>query len=59
MQAPLGNLIRKMLSNEETSKQLMKHIIIGKRFTIDEPIEFDHKKIRVVRAGSITPDFKK
>jgi hypothetical protein len=53
MQAPLGNIVRKMLSDKNTSKQLMRHIISGKRNNIDEDILIDEKKFRVIRLASI------
>ena len=59
MQAPLGNLIRKMLLNEKASKQLMRHLIVGKRFNLNETIEFDEKKFKLIRVGSVMADAKK
>lgn len=59
MKAPLGNLIQKMLSNEDTAKQLMRHIIVGKRVNLDETIEFDERKFKLVRIGSISASHKK
>lgn len=54
MEAPLGNIVRKILSNEDASKKLMQHIILGERFEERvDVIHLEEKKIKVSRVASL------
>ena len=54
MEAPLGNIVRKILTNRDASKKLMQQIILGDRF--DESNDFinlDNRKIKIQRVTTI------
>lgn len=55
MQAPLGNIVRKILTNEDASKKLMQQIILGERFSSgkDEFINLEDRKIKIHRVASL------
>jgi hypothetical protein len=53
MQAPLGNIVRKILTDEDASKKLMQQMILGERFGgKEEFINLDDKKIKIHRVVS-------
>jgi hypothetical protein len=54
MEAPLGKLVRRILSNEHASKKLMQQIIIGERFEEkSDAIHLEEKRIKVSRVASL------
>lgn len=53
MEAPLGNIVRKILTNQDASKKLMQQMILGERFGgSEEFINLDDKKIKIHRVVS-------
>lgn len=54
MEAPLGKLVRKILSNEYASKKLMQQIILGERFEEESgAIHLEERKIKISRVASL------
>jgi hypothetical protein len=54
MEAPLGNIVRKILTNKDASKKLMQQIILGERFGEKaEYLNLDDKKIKIQRVASV------
>lgn len=59
MEAPLGNIVRKILTNEVASKKLMQQIILGERFGGNADFNLDDRKIRVQRVASLDSNIDK
>lgn len=60
MEAPLGNIVRKILTDKDASKKLMQQIILGERFGDKaEYLNLDDKKIKIQRIASVENTFDK
>ncbi len=54
MEAPLGNIVRKILTDKDASKKLMQQIILGERFGDKaEYLNLEDKKIKIQRVASV------
>jgi hypothetical protein len=54
MEAPLGNIVRKILTDKDASKKLMQQIILGERFGDKaEYLNLENKKIKIQRIASV------
>lgn len=54
MEAPLGSIVRKILTNQDASKKLMQQIILGERFGgKDDFINLENRRIKVQRVVSV------
>lgn len=60
MEAPLGNIVRKILTDKDASKKLMQQIILGERFGDNaEYLNLENKKIKIQRIASVENTFDK
>lgn len=60
MEAPLGNIVRKILNDKDASKKLMQQIILGERFGGNQDyLDLENKKIKIQRVSSVDHDFVK
>lgn len=60
MEAPLGNIVRKILTDKDASKKLMQQIILGERFGDKaEYLNLEDKKIKIQRIASVENTFDK
>ncbi len=60
MEAPLGNIVRKILTDKDASKKLMQQIILGERFGDNaEYLNLEDKKIKIQRIASVENTFDK
>lgn len=60
MEAPLGNIVKKILTDQGASKKLMQQIILGERFGDKQDfINLDDKKIKIHRVVSFNGNSNK
>lgn len=60
MEAPLGNIVRKILTDKDASKKLMQQIILGERFGgREEYLNLDNRIIKIQRVASVENSFDK
>jgi hypothetical protein len=59
MEAPLGDIVRKILRNQNASKRLMELLIFGEGHDEDNYILLDNKKYKVRRVSSLPMNIDK